>query len=880
MSNRDKDYGKYKEKYYDKKRDSGHGFAADESQNITDKNAKHQYPAGRGLKDPEWDDKFGDDSAKYPTYKKKEDVAEAHKRGITEQKLQDRKNEVIKQKRTKEIEKAEIEWQKRDEYWNEKVPFKNSWDVKWWKTKDNEELAYEYKRRIKGLPTRSPSRNRRTGKKIEKKHSRSRSRDKDDKHGRRNSRQGSRRESRSPPPDEKRRGFTWRRYGYSRSRSYSEESRGSKEKQKYERPKRLDDCYYELQKPGLGTDRVMKLRGALPRAEKPAKTYDVYTISNLLQRGAKNPISLLHEYCQKIKKDITYQYDLQDKVNDKLDNVYICTIMIESMGILSRGSAKNKKDARQSAGEKAQNFIIHTYSHTRSIIGDLLEKQCLELEKLNESTQTNNSSNQEMAQELIKLEVNSTLMNPSQVLFQAQDPNYNYPRAMEAVNKDVVDIPGKVILEPLTKKQNGPFDNKEFMNQIELQEDDKNILTRMNLFTQSLGQTMHWNVKEKNTLRIIDLKIGQWRSSSSHRKKKLGKILAVKNLLKQWEKDPNMKQKMLDHLFDDDIGQPLTDTSTNVKIVSKIRNIILKHVNLPKKERENTKTRVYEEPQEVNNYFNSLNNTIQATDDQIITLTNTFEEIAELLQYTLQSNKIQLIPVGSFLIGSIRKLKLAVDSYLHLDQAHGSVSCYELVQLFELRRQRVDVPSPLFYSYSLSLQRDGINREEYVQFTNRITYNHIRVFIITPDRFQEGASTLNHYTTGLYHSNWVVQNLSDVQNDPQTLRLFRIVREWKDQRYLTFLPSEILDVTLSYATFSFKENNIFKVLLRFFTLLTMMLCAFNKNFYELSDYHQYLIDSIPTHHKDQIIEAAQSTFVNLSQNNTIDFIKTGIMKDY
>ena len=246
MSERDKDYSKYKDRYYDKKGTSGHGKAADESRNITDKNAKHQYPYGRGNKDSEWDDKHGDDSAKFPTYKRKDDLADAHKRGTVEQKVQDRKNEVIRTKKAQEIEKAEIEWQKRDETWNEKVPFKNSWDVKWWKTKDNKELAYEYKRRMKGLPTRSPSRNRRTGKKIERKSSRSRSRDKDNKHGRRNSRERSHRESGSPPPEEKKRGFTWRRYGMSRSRSYSEESRGSKEKQRYERPKRLDDCYYEL----------------------------------------------------------------------------------------------------------------------------------------------------------------------------------------------------------------------------------------------------------------------------------------------------------------------------------------------------------------------------------------------------------------------------------------------------------------------------------------------------------------------------------------------------------------------------------------------------------------------------------------------------------
>ena len=74
-----------------------------------------------------------------------------------------------------------------------------------------------------------------------------------------------------------------------------------------------------------------------------------------------------------------------------------------------------------------------------------------------------------------------------------------------------------------------------------------------------------------------------------------------------------------------------------------------------------------------------------------------------------------------------------------------------------------------------------------------------------------------------------MQNLSSTQNNPNVIRLLRLIREWKIIKGFDFMPTEILDLTLSYATFSFKETGVFKVLLKFFTLLTLMLCRQNEN---------------------------------------------------
>ena len=114
-----------------------------------------------------------------------------------------------------------------------------------------------------------------------------------------------------------------------------------------------------------------------PQQNLPSKLssyeYDIPTISELLKKSEKNPIALLHEYCAKIKKNITYQYDAHGD-NFKKTN-YICSIMIDDVGIIARGSGNTKKEAKSSAGDKALNYLITTDPKSRLILGELLERQ-------------------------------------------------------------------------------------------------------------------------------------------------------------------------------------------------------------------------------------------------------------------------------------------------------------------------------------------------------------------------------------------------------------------------------------------------------------------------------------------------------------------------
>ena len=90
----------------------------------------------------------------------------------------------------------------------------------------------------------------------------------------------------------------------------------------------------------------------------------------------KNPIALLHEYCSKIKRNVTYQFDIKNQgVDIQSNNIYktnissvsslansslinkrehyICSIFIDKLGVIAKGDGCSKKEAKNNAGEKA-----------------------------------------------------------------------------------------------------------------------------------------------------------------------------------------------------------------------------------------------------------------------------------------------------------------------------------------------------------------------------------------------------------------------------------------------------------------------------------------------------------------------------------------------
>lgn len=233
--------------------------------------------------------------------------------------------------------------------------------------------------------------------------------------------------------------------------------------------------------------------------------------------------------------------------------------------------------------------------------------------------------------------------------------------------------------------------------------------------------------------------------------------------------------------------------------------------------------------------------------------------------------------MGSFVTGCTRRNKLAIDAYLELDVSLGSATCADVVIMYNNKKMHPQCPSLKFFNYNVFEERDPLNQQSYVLFKNVRSLNFIKVYLMPPHMHKAKSSDekrpVNFFTCGMMHANWMVQNLAEGGNNEAITRLLRIVREWKDVKGFWFLPTEVLDLTLSYASFGFKETGVFKVLLKFFTLVSLILCPQSGNFYNIEEFHQYIIDLLDRDQKNIIIKAAQDTFANLANNDVTDFMK-------
>ena len=103
----------------------------------------------------------------------------------------------------------------------------------------------------------------------------------------------------------------------------------------------------------------------------PQGNYDIQTVYELMKKSEKNPIQLLHEYCSRVKKNVTYQFDVRDFTSRPKKEHYVCSITIDNFGVIARGDAASKRDAKNLAGEKALSSLISSDDKARAIIGGL-----------------------------------------------------------------------------------------------------------------------------------------------------------------------------------------------------------------------------------------------------------------------------------------------------------------------------------------------------------------------------------------------------------------------------------------------------------------------------------------------------------------------------
>jgi hypothetical protein len=138
------------------------------------------------------------------------------------------------------------------------------------------------------------------------------------------------------------------------------------------------------------------------------------------------------------------------------------------------------------------------------------------------------------------------------------------------------------------------------------------------------------------------------------------------------------------------------------------------------------------------------------------------------------------------------------------------------------------------------------------------------------------GKTINLYNSTLFHVAWLEQQYTREPVSQEVSKLLRIIKEWRSKHGVNF-PSEIIDLAVVYSTYNFKELDLVKVLLKFFALVNLLVNNYHHYFYELSEYHSYIIkvtpfkQNIPEAEKITLVSKAQEAFVKLSNGSPAAF---------
>ena len=88
-----------------------------------------------------------------------------------------------------------------------------------------------------------------------------------------------------------------------------------------------------------------------------------------------------------------------------------------------------------------------------------------------------------------------------------------------------------------------------------------------------------------------------------YRKKKTAKLLAAKNMLRIFDADKNLKQKMMEHIYGGNIGRPISEKSTNLVYIEENKDQLAGHVDSLAAQRTIASSKRFEEPQDILRYF-------------------------------------------------------------------------------------------------------------------------------------------------------------------------------------------------------------------------------------------------------------------------------------
>ena len=145
-------------------------------------------------------------------------------------------------------------------------------------------------------------------------------------------------------------------------------------------------------------------------------------------------------------------------------------------------------------------------------------------------------------------------------------------------------------------------------------------MARLSSFANSLSLNLKWRLKQDKNLCVAECTIGEMGAMAVYRKKRTAKLLAAKNMLRVIDGNPQMKTKLINFLYGNNVGQPLSETSTNLSLIQDMKISLKSAVHQQKNSESGLKGHFsgskltdsgaknqhnYEEPQEILKWFQS-----------------------------------------------------------------------------------------------------------------------------------------------------------------------------------------------------------------------------------------------------------------------------------
>ena len=438
--------------------------------------------------------------------------------------------------------------------------------------------------------------------------------------------------------------------------------------------------------------------------------------------------------------------------------------------------------------------------------------------------------------------------------FTKEAPSTNLAQTSSIVKKETNQISIKEMIK-------GNFDNK--------------VLDSLDQFAIDRKISIKWKFEHKGSKIFSKILLGDLYAYGSHKKKRKSKLNAAKHLLSIIESNLDMKVDFESFLESEkDTSSNKNDTSMNSR--SSSLNIF-QSSSYNEKPKLNQKNNQFLTTNEAKKCLLALNDSIKPNFIQKEGMKVIFNEVNKIFMNCCNNLTLKLQPIGSYLNQSTRAKRLDIDCIpFASSNVSYNVDFYTIAKDLlncSLENLPQNFPIELALHYKITFSKVPENKCSILEFQHRSCEIKLKVFQFDKSEFRvktTNKNEINIQNCMIFHSQWLEDNMRGQYANEDLIMIFRLVRHWREIKNINF-PTEILDLAVFYSTFNFKDFDLVKVLLKFFTLVVLLINKYFDNFYEISEYHSYLVSINDQEIRNNIIKKAHKTFLNLTNNNLSDF---------